>query len=70
MMLITALVATTALVPPECDVSYKQQQQIAASTLSALEAEGWTHAAGKLAFTSGHHCMPRHSPPQPCEAVS
>ena len=55
MMLITALVASAALAPPECDVSYKQQQQIAASTLSALEAEGWTHAAGKLAFTSGHH---------------
>ena len=55
MMLITALVASAALAPPECDVSYKQQQQIAASTLSALEAAGWTHSAGKLAFTSGHH---------------
>ena len=53
MMLLTALLA--ALAPPECDVSYKQQQQIAASTLAALEAEGWTHSAGKLAFTSGHH---------------
>ena len=62
MMLTTALLA--ALAPPECDVSYKQQQQIAASTLAALEAEGWTHAAGKLAFTSGHHCAPCIEPPE------